>query len=133
MNDFSAIDLLNKYNNGEINDSEFLGDFGKSTIYYSTPFGDHKDGGQRLFLLPTPNNTGYLPVFSSLERLNNFYQRLGRVGFVIMDGAFASVLETTKAINEKAPVKMGIIIDPGYFDITVDVAKLDAVIEMTKN
>ena len=129
---YSTIDLLNMHNNGEINDEAFLGDFGKAEIFYSTPFGDHRDGGQRLFLLPAPDNTGYHPVFSSRERLVEFYQNLGRVAFVIMDGTFSSVLETTKQINEKYPIKMGIIIDPGYFDITIDVAALDAVIEMTK-
>ena len=40
--------------------------------------------------------------------------------------------EKTKDINEKAPVKMGIIIDPGYYNVTVDVSMLDTVIGMTK-
>ena len=45
---------------------------------------------------------------------------------------FHSVLETTSKVNKgKIPVKMGIIVDPGYYGITVDVANLDAVIRMT--
>ncbi len=129
---YSAIDLLSKHDKGEMNDEVFLSGFGQINIFYSTPFGDHKDGGQRVFLLPAPNNTGYHPVFSSQERLIEFYEKAGRVGFMIMNGTFSSVLATTKDINEKASVKMGIIIDPGYYNVTVDVSRLDTVIGMTK-
>lgn len=129
---YSAIDLLSKHDKGEMNDEVFLSAFGQINIFYSTPFGDHKDGGQRIFLLPAPNNTGYHPVFSSQEHLIEFYEKAGRVGFMIMNGTFSSVLATTKDINEKAPVKMGIIIDPGYYNVTVDVSMLDTVIGMTK-
>lgn len=128
----SAVELLDKHNSGEMNDEVFLRNFGKAGVFYSTPFGDHKDGGQRVFLLAGPNGTGYHPVFSSQERLVEFYNRAGRVGFITMNGPFVSVLETTKKINGNAPVKMGIIIDPGYYDVTVDVAALDTVIGMCR-
>lgn len=128
----NTIDLLDKHNKGEINDEVFLSSFGKVHVFYSTPFGDHKDGGKKLFLLPGPNQTGYHPVFSSQERLVEFYNKVGRVGFAIMNGPFTAVLETTKKTNTNAPIKMGIVIDPGYYNVTVDVAALDAVINMTK-
>lgn len=128
----ASIELLDKHDKGEINDEVFLKGFGKSQVVYSTPFGDHKDGGKRLFLLPGPDHTGYFPVFSSEARLKEFYEKVGRVRYAYMKGSFASVLETTKKVNADAPVKMGIIIDPGYYNVTVDVAALDVVIGMTK-
>lgn len=128
----NTISLLEKHDKGDLNDELFLKDFGKAQVFYSTPFGDHKDGGQKIFLLPGPNQTGYHPVFSSQERLVEFYENVGRVGFAIMKGSFISVLETTKKINVNAPIKMGIIIDPGYYNFTIDVAVLDVVINMTR-
>ena len=128
----STVELLDKHDKGEMNDEVFLRNFGKTNVFYSTPFGDHKDGGQRVFLLAGPNGTGYHPVFSSQERLVEFYNKAGRVGFMIMNGSFTSVLETTQKINGNAPVKMGIIIDPGFYDVTVDVAALETVIKMSK-
>lgn len=128
----STMELLEKHDKGELNDEIFLRVFGKAQVFYSTPFGDHKDGGQKVFLLPGPDKTGYHPVFSSQERLIEFYNNAGRVGYIIMQGSFTEVLETTKKINVNAPIKMGIIIDPGYFNVTVDAAVLDVVINMTK-
>jgi hypothetical protein len=49
--------LLEQHKNGLIDDGAFLSEFGKMNVYYSTPFGDHKDGGNRLFLLPGPDKT----------------------------------------------------------------------------
>lgn len=129
--ELSTTDLLDMRDKGEISDEIFLKNFGNKNIFYSTPFGDHKDGEQKVFLLPGPDKTGYHPVFSSQERLIEFYEKVGRVGFMIMKGTFTSVLVTTKNINGSAPVKMGIIIDPGYYNVTVDVAALDIVIDMT--
>lgn len=127
-----APELLEKHNKGELTDELFLRDFGKAQVFYSTPFGDHKDGGQRVFLLPGPNNTGYHPVFSSQERLMEFYKKAGRVGYVIMKGPFASVVDTTNKSNAKAPIKMGIIIDPMYFGVTVDAEVLGAALNMMR-
>ena len=130
--EYTAIELLDKHNKGEINDEVFLKEFGNADVFYSTPFGDHKDGGQRVFLLAGPDNTGYHPVFTSQDRLVEFYQNAGRVGFMMMNGTFVSVLETTKNINGNAPVKMGLIIDPGYYNVTVDVAAFDTVLKIIK-
>lgn len=126
----SATELLTKFRNGEISYEVFLKEFGKAEVYYSTPFGDHKDGGQKVFLLAGPNNTGYHPAFTSTERLIEFYQNAGRINFMAMKGTFSSVLATTKNMNGMAPVKMGIMIDPGYFNVYIDVDMLDSVIEI---
>ena len=128
-----AISLLELHEKGELDDSSFLSSFGKVNIFYSTPFGDHKDGGSRLFVLPAADNTAYLPVFTSDVRLVEFYEKAGRCGYMIMEGTFTSFLETTKKMNAgETPIKMGAIIDPGYYGITVNANMLDTVIDMTK-
>jgi hypothetical protein len=127
-----GISLLEQHEKGDLDDTSFLKGFGKAKVYYSTPYGDHKDGDRRLFALPASENTGYLPVFSSLERIKEFYENAGRTAYMIMEGSFLSFLETTSQINAKAPVKMGAVIDPGYFGVTVDAAMLDAAIRIIK-
>lgn len=39
------------------------------------------------------------PVFSSKERMAEFYEKVGRVTYMIIEGTFVSVLETTKKAN----------------------------------
>ena len=127
-----ALALLEKHEAKQLNDVEFLREFGKIKLWYSTPFGDHKDGGSRLFLIPGPDNTGYLPLFSTDERAREFFEKTGRAGYVLMYSEFHEVLVTTRKINNgESPVKMGAIIDPGYYGITIDVANLDPVIRIT--
>ena len=127
-----ALALLEKHETKQLNDIEFLREFGKIKLWYSTPFGDHKDGGSRLFLIPGPDNTGYLPLFSTEERAREFFEKTGRAGYILMYSEFHEVLVTTRKINNgESPVKMGAIIDPGYYGITIDVANLDPVIRIT--
>lgn len=44
--------------------------------------------------------------------------------------------EKVKCVKERrngtAPIKMGLIIDPGYYDFTVDVATFDTVLKIIK-
>jgi len=122
--------LLKQHEEGALDDTSFLKGFGKATVFYSTPYGDHKDGGARLFALPASEDTGYLPVFSSPERLKEFYEYAGRTAYMIIEGSFSGFLETTRQMNEKVPIKMGAVIDPGYFGVTVDANMLDAAIRM---
>lgn len=128
------MELLDRFKNKEIGGDELLRGLGSVKVFYSTPFGDHKDGGTRVFLLKGPDGTGYNPVFSSAERLQEFYNNVGRVTYMIMEATFLSVLETTKSVNENgAPVRMGLIIDPGYYDITVDAGMLERAIKIIQN
>ena len=127
-----GIFLLEQHDKGLLDDTSFLKVFGKAKVFYSTPYGDHKDGNGRLFALPASENTGYLPVFSSHERIKEFYENAGRTAYMIMEGSFLSFLETTSKINKKAPVKMGAVIDPGYFGVTVDADMLDTAINMIR-
>lgn len=130
-NIISATEILEKYNKGELDVTSFLHEFGKATVYFSTPFGDHKDGGQRMFVISGPDNTAYLPVFSTDKKAIDFFEKAGRAGYLLMNMTFHEVLTTAKKANENAPLKLGAIIDFGESGITVDVANLDAVISMT--
>lgn len=128
-----GISLLDKHENGLLDDKSFLGSFGKVKVFYSTPFGDHKDGDSRLFVLPAQDKTAYIPVFTSTERAMEFYEKAGRIGFLIMENSFKSFLEITKKINEgNTPIKLGAVIDPGYYGVTIGANALDTVIDMTK-
>ena len=128
-----ALKLLEQHEKKQINDVEFLHKFGKIKVWLSTPFGDHKDGGTRLFLIPGPDDTGYLPLFSTQERAVEFFEKTGRAGYLLIHSEFCEVLKTNREVNEgKTPVKIGAIVDPGYYGITVDVKNLDAVIDMAR-
>ncbi len=127
-----GIFLLEQHDKGLLDDTSFLKVFGKAKVFYSTPYGDHKDGNGRLFVLPASDNTGYLPVFSSLERIKEFYENAGRCAYLIMEGTFLSFLETTSKINAGTPVKMGTVIDPGYFGVTVNADMLDTAISIIR-
>ena len=128
-----GITLLDNHEKGLLDDKAFLCSFGKVNVFYSTPFGDHEDGGSRLFALPAQEKTAYLPVFTSLERATEFYKSAGRLGFLVMEGSFTSFLKLTKDMNKgNTPIKLGAIIDPGYYGITIDAGALDTAIDMTK-
>lgn len=131
--EIDGISLIEQYENGLIDDKLFLCSFAKVKVFYSTPFGDHKDGGQRLFLLPAEKETAYLPVFTSENRIKEFYKKARRRNFLIMEGSFSSFLETTKNINAgNTPIKLGVVIDPEYYGLTIGANVLDAVLDMIK-
>lgn len=78
-------------------------------------------------------DTGYLPLFSTQERAVEFFEKTGRAGYLLIHSEFCEVLKTNREVNEgKTPVKIGAIVDPGYYGITVDVKNLDAVIDMAR-
>lgn len=123
--------LYEKYDKGELDINGFLRQYGKEKFFYSTPFGEKKDGSNALFVLDAPENTGYLPIFSDMNRAKEFFEKTERAGYILMENTFHDILVTAKKANENAPVKLGVIVDPGYPGINVDVANLDAVISMT--
>ena len=50
-----------------------------------------------------------------------------------MEGSFTSFLELTLSINAwDTPVKLGAVIDPGYYGVTIDADALEAAIDMAK-
>ncbi|MCR4791350.1 MAG: hypothetical protein K5871_01230 [Lachnospiraceae bacterium] len=125
--------LLEKHENKVLNDKDFLKAFGNMEVYYTTPFGDHKDGGQRLFVIPGPDKTGYMPVFISEQDMKNFYEQAGRKGYLIMKAPFISIIETNSKTNKSnTPVKLGLIIDPIKYKVTLDVPMIDPIIRFIR-
>ncbi|MDR1196290.1 MAG: SseB family protein [Endomicrobium sp.] len=126
-------ELLNKYENKELSDAQFLKAFGQSDIFYSTPFGDTVGGQQALFLVRKSDGPLYHPVFTSLENAKTYFNKAGRAGFLIMSKTFLDFVKDTLNIYENAPEKVGVIIEPGVFGITLDPEVLDAVIKMMQS
>ena len=78
-------------------------------VYYSTPFGDTKDGKQRLFLLER-EGVRFLPAFRSVESMKEFYERMNRAAYMVLEGDVKGVMATNRSID---PMKsVGIIIEP---------------------
>ena len=127
-----AEELYQKYDKGEMDINTFLKQFGKEEFFYSTPFGEKKDGRNALFVLEAPDNCGFLPVFTTTDRAKEFFEKMERAGYLLMKSTFHDILSTAKKANEKAPVKLGVIVDPGYPQIHIEAKNLDAVIELTK-
>lgn len=78
-------------------------------VYYSTPFGDTKDGGQRLFLL-LREGVRYLPVFRSVESMRECFERMNRGAYMNLKGDVQKVLDTNRSIELMKAV--GIVIEP---------------------
>ncbi|MGE2724404.1 SseB family protein [Mycolicibacterium pulveris] len=81
----------------------------ETKVYYSTPFGDTRDGTQRLFLLER-QGVRYLPVFRSVESMKEFYERTNRAAYMILEGDVQSVMDTNRSIEQMKEV--GIVIEP---------------------
>lgn len=103
-----------------------------TVVYYSTPFGEDKEGRKRPFILSGPEGTAYIPVFLTKEDAFEFYNSVGRVNFMIMEGDIRSVVRTTHEINTagKAPILLGILYDPFKHRITIDADKLGEALEI---
>ena len=80
-----------------------------ANVYYSTPFGDTKDGGQKLFLLRR-DGVSYFPVFRSLDSMKEFYEQANRAAYMVLQGDVASVMDTMRSIELMKDA--GIVIEP---------------------
>ena len=118
--------ILEKYDKGELDNQAFLREFRKVTLQYSTPYGDHIDGGQRPFVLPDEGNSYFLPAFTSMERAKEFFDKAGRNGYILMNASFQQLIETSIKINrENKMLQFGLVIDPGYSGITLKASMLE--------
>jgi SseB protein N-terminal domain len=73
------------------------------------PFGDTKDGKQKPFLLAR-DGRAFFPVFYSKESMHEFYERMNRAAYLILEGNIKAVLDTLRSIE---PLKnAGIVIEP---------------------
>ncbi len=81
----------------------------ETNVYYSTPFGDTKDGGQKLFVLQR-DGVSYFPVFRSLDSMKEFYEQANRAAYVVLHGSVASVMDTMRSIELMKSTR--IVIEP---------------------
>lgn len=82
---------------------------GETIVFYSTPFGDTKDGQQKLFMLGR-DGIPFYPVFYSRESTIDFFERMDRAGYMIIEGTIQSVKDTVRMLE---PLKnAGIVIEP---------------------
>ena len=123
--------LLEKHERKELGDTDFLKAFRGVVLYYTTPVGDHKDGGMRLFTIPGPDKTGYMPLFLSEDDMRKYYDQAGRENYLIMKASFLPIIETAAQANSgNAPVKLGLMIDPMKYRVTLDVPMIEPVIRL---
>ena len=128
-----SVAILKKYNNRQLDDQSFLLEFSQATVYNSTPFGDHIDGGQRPFVLPDEGNAVFLPIFTSMERAKEFFDKSGRNGFLLMEGTFMQIIESSIKINGgDKQLQFGLVINPGYDGITIKASMLRDVLKMLR-
>lgn len=78
-------------------------------VYYSTPFGDTNDGEQKLFLLERAG-VRYLPVFRSRDSMMQFFKRVNRAAYMILEGDIQSVMDINRSMEQMKTV--GIVIEP---------------------
>ena len=78
-------------------------------VYYSTPFGDTNDGKQKLFLLER-DGVRYMPVFRSVDSMKQFYERMNRAAYMILEGDVTQVMDTNRSIDLLKTV--GVVIEP---------------------
>ncbi|TDZ77530.1 hypothetical protein DE4585_04925 [Mycobacteroides salmoniphilum] len=78
-------------------------------VFYSTPFGDTNDGQRKLFLLER-DGVQYFPVFREEKSIREFYTRMNRAAYMIIEGDLQSVIETTRSIELMKDMK--IVIEP---------------------
>lgn len=81
----------------------------EANVYYSTPFGDTNDGGQKLFLLQR-DGVSYFPVFRSADSMREFYEQADRAAYMVLQGSIASVMDTLRSIELMKGVR--IVIEP---------------------
>lgn len=84
-------------------------DPGRKRVFYSTPFGDTRDGQQQSFLLQR-QGTFFLPAFRSANSLRDFYERANRVAYMILEGDLADLMNTNSSLEPMREV--GIVIEP---------------------
>jgi hypothetical protein len=82
-------------------------------VYYSTPFGDTKDGKQKPFLVER-EGVWFVPVFRSVDSMKEFYERTNRAAYMILEGDVKTVMETNRSIELMRNV--GIVIEPSSDD-----------------
>ena len=131
-NEAKARELLDKQLKKELTDAQFLREFSKLEILYTTPAGDTNDGKMKFFLIPGPPPTAYMPLFLNEAEMKKFYDQAGRKGFLIMKGTILNVIQVCISQNKKDDMNFhyGLMIDPWTYKITLDAPVLETVVRM---
>ena len=99
-----------KLERGEIDIQTFVDTLKNTKVFYSTPAGNDKSGNPQLYLLSDNNSdVSFFPAFLSSEHCTNWYNSVGRNGFLILEGDLGSMLKTLDS-NEMLS-KLGVLIE----------------------
>lgn len=83
----------------------------EATVYYSTPFGEDREGRTQLWVLSNhDNDLRHYPAFTSKAECNRFLAAIGRYGFPIIEGDLRTLLDSLDSHEVLAP--LGVVIDP---------------------
>lgn len=83
----------------------------EATVYYSTPFGEDREGRTQLWVLSNhDNDLRHYPAFTSKAECNRFLAAIGRYGFPIIEGDLRTLLDSLDSHELLAP--LGVVIDP---------------------
>lgn len=131
-NEAKARELLEKQKNKELTDAQFLREFAKMEILYTTPAGDTTDGRQKFFLIPGPPPTAYMPLFLNEAEMKKFYDQAGRKNYLILKGTILDVMKVCISQNKKDDMNFhyGLMIDPWTYKVTLDAPVLETVVRM---
>lgn len=97
---------------GEITSQAFADLNAEAIVYYSTPFGEDREGRTQLWVLSNRENPlKHYPAFTSKAECNRFLAGIGRQGgFVIIEGDLRSLLDSLD--SHEALMPLGVVIDP---------------------
>ena len=83
----------------------------EATVYYSTPFGEDREGRTQLWVLSNhDNDLRHYPAFTSKAECNRFLAAIGRYGFPIIEGDLRTLLDSLDSHEALTP--LGVVIDP---------------------
>ena len=132
MSENETRDLLDRYDRDELDDATLLKELSKYKFFHSTPLGDTREGTQKLFLIPGPEPTAYMPLFLNEQEMKAFYDKAGRAAFLSLKGTLPNLLKTCISENQRDDMnfKYGLLIDPIKYKITLDAPNLLTVMGM---
>ena len=100
-----------KLSKNEISIQDFVNKNAKKIVFYSTPFGEDKNGKPQLWVLKSErSNTVCYPVFLSKETCRDFLSAMGRAAFIIIEGDLKGALESLDA--HPMLKEFGLVIEP---------------------
>lgn len=122
--------ILESYASGEIDRDTLLKKLCRAAAFHTSESGVDDNGNKMSFLLAALDGTYYVPVFTSTERLKGYMASFGCSNYISYVGNMRSVLaEILLKTLDKDKRKFGIILDPGYCEITVEADELKKVVD----